>query len=142
MKRFLMLVFLFAVAAAALGYWRGWFIVNKNGNFNVQVDTAKFNKDREAFSKSVGAKAKEMKNQVASLWEKSERLTGDEKVQMQKELGELKQKHDRLEQQIKELEDAGHEKFEGIKKDLAKTLEEVEKQTQELTKKLEKGQEK
>jgi hypothetical protein len=29
----------------------------------------------------------------------------------QKELGELKNKHDRLEQQIKELEDAGQDRF-------------------------------
>jgi len=142
MKRLLVFVLLLAVAAAAIGYWRGWLILTKDGKVNVQVDPVKFKLDREAFSKSVGAKATAMKNQVASLWEKSEGLTGDEKAVVQKELGELKQKHDRLEQQIKELNDAGHEKFESIKQDLAKTLEEVEKKTEELTKKLEKGKEK
>ena len=57
-------------------------------------------------------------------------------------LAELEKKHDRLEQQIKELEDAGQDRFESIKQDLSKTLEEVEKKIEELTKKLEKGKDK
>ena len=51
-------------------------------------------------------------------------------------------KHDRLEQQFKEIEDAGQGRFESIKQDLSKSLEEVEKKIEELTKKLEKGKEK
>jgi predicted nucleic acid-binding Zn-ribbon protein len=58
---------------------------------------------------------------------------------LQEELGELKKKHDRLEQQIKELDDAGQSRFESIRQDLSKTLEEVEKKIEELTKKLENG---
>ena len=68
-----------------------------------------------------------------------EGLTGEEKAQTQKELAELKKKHGRLEQQIKALDEAGQDKFDGLKEDLAKNLEEVEKKTQELTKKLEKA---
>jgi hypothetical protein len=37
----------------------------------------------------------------------------------------LKPKEDRLEQQIKELDDAGQDRFESIRQDLSKTLEEV-----------------
>jgi len=54
----------------------------------------------------------------------------------------LKEKHDRLELQIKELDDAGQDRFESIKQDLSKALEEVEKKIEELTKNVEKGKEK
>lgn len=142
MKRFVVFVLVLVVVIGALSYWRGWFSVTKEGKVDVQVDRAKFNQDKEAFGKTVGAKAKAMKEQVASLMKKSEGLTGDDKAHTQKELGELKSKHDRLEQQIKELEDAGHDRFESIKQDLSKSLEEVEKKIEELTKKLDKGKDK
>ena len=142
MKKFLVLVLVLVVALGVLGYWRGWFSMSREGKVDVQVDPAKFRQDKEAFSKTVGEKATAMKEQVASLWTKSEALTGDEKAHAQKELAELKKKHDRLEQQLKELEDAGQARFESLKQDLSKSLEEVEKQTQEWMKKLEKGKDK
>ena len=84
-----------------------------------------------------------MKANVASLWKKARGLTGDDKAHVEKEVpAELQKKHDRLEQQIKELAEAGEDKFEGIKQDLSKDLEEVEKRIAELTKKLEKGKDK
>lgn len=138
-KLLLVVVLLLLVAVGALGYWRGWFSVTKEGKVDVQVDPAKFKQDRDAFSKTVGEKAKALKDQVAGLWNKSEGLTGDEKAHAQKELGELKRKHDRIEQQIKELEDAGQDRFGSIRQDLSKTLEEVERKIEELTKRLEKG---
>jgi len=139
MKKLLIVVLVLVVAAGVLGYWRGWFSVTNEGKVDVHVDSAKFNQDKEAFSKTVSEKAKAMKDHVAGLWTKSEGLTGDNKAHAQKELGELKTKHDRLELQIKELDDAGQDRFESIKQDLSKTLEEVEKKIEELTKKLEKG---
>ncbi len=132
MKKLLVVVLVLAVAVGVVGYWRGWFNFSREG---VQVDAEKFKKDREAFSKTVGEKAKVVKNKFASLWKKSEGLTGDEK----KELAELEKKHERLEKQLKELGDVGEDKFESIKQDLSKNLEEVEKKMQELTKKLDKG---
>jgi DNA-binding transcriptional MerR regulator len=57
-------------------------------------------------------------------------------------LAELEKKHDRLEKQIKKLEEAGEDKFEGIKQDLSKALEEVDQNIEELTKKLEKDKDK
>jgi len=139
MKKPLIVVLVLVVAAGVLGYARGWFSVTKEGKVDVQVDSAKFKEDREAFSKTVGEKAKALKDQVAGLWKHSEGLTGDDKAHAQKELGELNKKHDRLEQQLKDLEDAGQDRFASIKQDLSKTLEEVEKKIEELAKKLEKG---
>ena len=142
MKKLLVVVLLLAVAIGALGYWRGWFSVTKEGQVDVQVDPAKFKKDKETFSKTAGEKAKAIKAQVASLWEKSKGLTGKDKAHAEKELAELTTKHDRLEEQIKELEDSGEDKFESLKQDLSKSLEEVEKKIEELSKKLENGKDK
>ncbi len=142
MKRLVVVVLVLVVAVGALGYWRGWFSVTKEGNFDVQGDPAKFKEDKEAFSKTAGEKAKALKEQVANLWKKTEGLTGDDKTQARKELSELEKKHERLEKQLKELEEAGQDKFADIKKDLSKSLEEVQKKMDELTKKLEKEKDK
>jgi len=142
MKKLLVVVLVLLVGGAALGYWRGWFSVTKEGKVDVQVDSAKFKQDKEAFSKTAGEKAKALKDQVASLWKKSEGLTGDDKAHAEKELAELEKKHERLEQQLKELEGAGQDKFESIKQDLSKSLDDVEKKIGELTKKLDKGKDK
>ncbi len=142
MKKFLIVVLVLIVAVGALGYWRGWFTVTKDGKVDVQVDQAKLKQDKEAFSKTAGEKTKSLKEQVAGLWKKSEGLTGDDKAQAQKELDELTKKHERLEQQIRELDDAGPDRFESIEQDLAKNLDEVEKKIEELTKKMEKGKDK
>lgn len=142
MKKLLLVLLILVVAAGAVGYWRGWFNVTTDGKVGVQVDPAKFKLDKEAFSKSVGEKTKAMKDQVANLWKTSEGLAGDERAHAQKELGELNKKHERLEQQIKELEGAGQDRFESIKQDLTKALEEVERKTRELTTKLDRTKEK
>ena len=63
--------------------------MTKEGQVDVHIDSAKFKEDKEAFSKSVGEKAKAMKDQVAGLWKKSEGLTGDDKTHAQAELGAL-----------------------------------------------------
>lgn len=140
MRKLLVVVLVLVVAVGALGYWRGWFGLTKEGQVDVQVDPAKFKQDKEAFSKTVVEKAKATKDQIASLWKNAEGLSGDERAHAQEELGELEKKHDRLEEQIKELDDAGEGRFESIRQDLSKTLEEVEKKIEELTTKLEKGQ--
>jgi chromosome segregation ATPase len=142
MKNVLVFVLVVVVAVGALGYWRGWFTVTKEGKVDVQVDPTKFKQDKEAFSKSVGEKTKAAKDQIAGLWKKSEGLKGDDKARAEKELAELEKKHERLEKQLKEFEDAGQGRFESIRQDLSKNLEEVERKIDELTKKLEKGKDK
>jgi TolA-binding protein len=139
MLRLLVVILVLLVAVGALGYWRGWYSLTEEGNVDVQVDREKVEEDSEAFSKAVGEKATLIKDQVVSLWEKTEGLTGDDKAQVQKELGELEKQHDRLVQQIRELEDASPDRFESIKQDLSETLDDVEKKTEELTEKLDKG---
>lgn len=142
MKKFLIFILVLAVAVGALGYWRGWFSVKTDGNIDLQVDGAKVKQDKEAFSKSAGEKSKTLKDQLGGLWKKSEGLSGDDKAQTEKELGELTKKQARLEQQIKELDDASSDKFETIKQDLSDELAEVEKRIEELARKLEKGKDK
>jgi len=142
MKNLLVIVLVLLVGIAALGYWRGWFGVTKEGQVGVQVDAAKFKQDKDAFSKTVGEKAKAMKHQVASLLEKSKLLKGDAKAHAETELAELNKKHDRLEKQINEFESAGQGQFETLKQDLSRALEEVEKRIAVLTSKMEKGHDK
>jgi TolA-binding protein len=139
MKKLLVIVVSLLVAVAALGEWRGWFSMTKDGKVAVQVDQAKFKEDHEAFSKTVGEKAKTLKDQVSKLWKNTEGLTGDDKAHAEKELAELEKKHERLEKQLKELENAGPDKFETIKQDLSKNIEEVEKKIEEATPKLAKA---
>jgi TolA-binding protein len=141
-KKLLISLLVVVVAVGVLGYWRGWFSVTKEGNVAVQVDSTKLKQDKDEFGKTVGEKAKVMKDQVANLWKKTEGLTGDDKAHAKQELAELEKKHERLEKQIKDLEDSGQDKFESIKQDLSKNLEEVEKKIEELTKKLDKGKDK
>jgi len=142
MRKLLLFVVVLAAAAGALGYWRGWFSLTNEGTVDVKVDADKFKHDKDAFSKSFGEKVQATKDKIASLRKKSEGLTNDGKALAQQELGELEAQHDRLEQQIKELDDAGQGRFESIRQDLSKTLDEVEKKIEELTKKLEQGKDK
>ncbi len=142
MKKLLVVVLALVVGVAALGYWRGWFSVPSAGSPDVQVDPSKFKRDRDAFSNTVGEKTKALKGRIAGLWTKTEGLAGDEKAQAKKELAELEKKHERLEKQLKELESAEGDKFESIKQDLSKSLEDVEKKIEELTQRLAKGKDK
>jgi hypothetical protein len=139
MKKLLIFVLVLIVAVGILGYWRGWFSVSNQG---VQTDADKFKQDKEAFGKSAGEKAMALKDQVAGLWKKTEGLTGDDKAHTEKELAELGKKHERLEKQLKELADAGQDRFESIRQDITSALEEVDQRIAELTKKLEKAKDK
>lgn len=132
MYRIFVIALVLLVAIGAVGYSRGWFKVTNEGQVEVQVDQEKVQDDKESFSKAVSEKAQDLKDQVATLWEESEGLTGDDKTQAQKELSDLKEKRDRLESQIQELEDASGDRFESIKEDLSNNLEDVKKNIVEL----------
>jgi predicted nucleic acid-binding Zn-ribbon protein len=142
MKKLLVVVLVLLVGVAALGSWRGWFSVTKEGTVDVQGDPAKFKQDKEAFTKTVGENTKALKSKIASLWKNTEGLKGDDKAHAEKELTELEKKHERIEKQLKELEVASSEKFESIKQDLSKTLKDVEQKIEELTQKLAKEKDK
>lgn len=135
MKRLLVFIVIVLIGVGILGYSRGWFDVSKEGG--VAVDRDKFEKDKTAFNQMVSEKAKAMKDAISNLWKKS-KLSDADKASAEKELKELEAKHDRLEAQLKELQQAGEQGFQTLKADLTKALEEVERRTEELTKKLQK----
>jgi peptidoglycan hydrolase CwlO-like protein len=143
MRKVLVVILVVVVGVAALGYYQGWFsVTDKDGKGSVHTDPEKFKKDKESFTKTVDEKAKALKNKIAGLMSKSDSLTGDDKAQTQTELKKLEEKRDRLERQIKELDDAGADRFETIKQDLSKDLDEVDGKIEELSKKLPKGSDK
>ncbi|OWK39798.1 hypothetical protein [Fimbriiglobus ruber] len=142
MKKILIVVLVLLVGVAALGYWRGWYSVTKGGDTDVRVVPAKFEQDREAFGQSVGEKTKALKDRIAGLWTKVEGRSGDEKARAKKELVELEQKHERLEKQLQELQSADADKYETLKRDLERTIEEVEVKIDEQTQKLATGKDK
>jgi len=135
MKKLVIFLLVVVVVVGGVGYWRGWFGVDPNAG--LKGNPEKFKKDRDELSKTFSAKAKAMKESLAKLLKKSEGLLGEEKTSAKKELQELEAKHEKLVSQIKELEEAGEDKFADIKQDLAKKLEDVEKKMDTLTKKLE-----
>lgn len=135
MKRLLVFLVIVAVGVGILGYSRGWFGMTKEGN--VAVDREQFEKDKTAFNKMISEKARSIKESVSNWWKKSN-LSGADKASAQKELDELQKKHDSLEAQLKELEEAGEQKFEKLRQSLTTELAEVEKRSAELMKKLEK----
>ncbi len=141
-KKLIVAVLVLIILVGGVGYWREWFVLTKDGNAGVQVDSGKFKDDREAFGKAFGEKAKALKVKVAGLWKTHEGQTPAERAKIQKELDELTKKHERLEEQIKELNEAGPEKFESTKRDLGESLDDVEKKIEELTKKIDKGSDK
>ena len=51
-------------------------------------------------------------------------------------------KAEMIEQQMKELNDAGQDRFASLKEDLTKSLHEVDSKIQEMSKKLDKGKDK
>lgn len=137
MKRLLIFIVVVLVAVGALGYYRGWFTVDKEAH-QVHVDADKFKKDRDEFTKAVSERAKKMKDAVAGLWSKSKGLTDADKTGAEKELKALEEKHDRIEQQLKELERTGEQNFQGLQEDLNKALTDIETRIGDLTKKLHK----
>lgn len=137
MRNLLLFVVVVALIVGVVGYNRGWFHVGPEGGMDVQVDAAKFKQDREAISKTVSEKVKAMKVQVAGLFKKTEALPADAKADAQKELVALEKEHDRLEQQLRELDEAGKDRFVSVREDLTKNLAAVEQKIADWSKKLE-----
>ncbi|MBX9679777.1 MAG: hypothetical protein K2X38_13525 [Gemmataceae bacterium] len=137
MKRFLLFVVVVALIVGVIGYNRGWFHIGPEGAMDVQMDAAKFKQDREAISKTVGEKVNILKTQMAGLFKKTEVLPSDAKADAQKELVALEKEHDRLEQQLRELDEAGKDRFVTVREDLNKNIAAVEQKIADWSKKLE-----
>ena len=137
MKNLAVIILVLLVAVGILGYYQGWFTVTKkDGKVNVQVDKDKFRSDRDTFERKASEKIKAMKDSIAGLSKKSEALKGDEKERVQTEIHELEKTRDKLETQIRDLSDAAEPRFDSIKQDLTKQLDEVDRKIAELTKKI------
>jgi len=100
------------------------------------VVSEKFEKDKTAFNQMVSEKAKAVKESLSNLWKKTG--TSADKASAEKKLIELEKKHENLETRLRDLQEAGEQRFETLKAALTRELEEVERRTAELTKKLEK----
>ena len=130
MRTLATIIVVLLIAFGIVGYFEGWFTVaNTDGKTNLQFDRDKFQTD-------VSEQTRRVKNSIAGLWKKSEKLKGDEKEHVQAELKDLEAERDKLEKQIKDLGAAAQPKFESIKQDLSARLADVEKKIADLNKKL------
>src|SRR5258708_2168506 len=108
MKNLLIVVLVLVVAAIGLAYWQGWFDPKRgdDGKINLNINKKKFSEDMAKFKKDVGDQAKAAKEKLANLREKAKSHTGADKEKLVKEIEELQADHDKLEVQIKAVEDA------------------------------------
>lgn len=131
MKALLAVVALLVVAVVGVGFWQGWFSIQTTkedgkAHANLTVDKEKFKQDKDKLKAKAAEKYKALKDKVASLREKSKGLSGEEKAKADKEIEDLSKRHDALEAKMKELDEAGEEKFEGVKQGLAGELDDHE----------------
>jgi hypothetical protein len=123
MKNLLVLIVVVVIAGVGIAFWRGWFTFEtkkEDGKVHIDltVNKEKFKQDKEKLKETATAKSKEMKDKLASLRDKSKGLSGQEKAKADKEIEELSKKHESLDAKIKELENAGEDKFEQLKKSI------------------------
>jgi hypothetical protein len=137
MKNLIVFIVLVLVAVGVVGYWRGWFKVQtEDGKVSLAVDKEKFRLDKDKFMTKAQEETRSIKESLSHLFTKSENLPVDEKNQVQKELTELKKKHERLEEQLRELQQAGQDRFPTLRDDVRKQLDETDRRISELKNKL------
>ena len=118
-----------AIAVVAVGFWRDWFTVEttkEDGKTHVDltVNKEKFKQDKEKLKAQAAEKSRAMKEKIAGLREKSKGLSGEEKAKADKEIDELSKKHESLEGKLKDLDEAGEDKFEELKRGITSAIEE------------------
>jgi hypothetical protein len=128
-KKLVALIVVLVIAGVAVAFWRGWFAFETSkddGKVHVDltVNKEKFKQDKEKLKEKVAEKSKAMKDKLAGLREKAKGLSGEEKARADKEIGDLSRKHESLEAKIKDLDEAGEEKFEELKKSITGAIEE------------------
>jgi len=128
-KKLLALIVVLVIAGVAVAFWRGWFTFETSkddGKVHVDltVDKEKFKEDRAKLKEKAAEKSKAMKEKLAGLREKAKGLSAEEKGKADKEIEELSRKHEALEAKLKDLDEAGEEKWEELKKSIAGALEE------------------
>jgi hypothetical protein len=133
MKTVLAVVAVLAIAVVAIGFWQGWFSFQtskEDGKVHVDlsVNKDKFKQDKEKLRAKATDKTRAIKQKIASLREKSKGLKGDDKARADKEIEALSRKHDALKAKLDDLEGAGEDKFDELKKSITSTMEEKEEE--------------
>jgi hypothetical protein len=129
MKKVLAVLAVVVVVLAVVGFWRGWFTVETSKedgkvHADLTVNKDKFKQDKAKLKAKAAEKSKALKEQLAGLREKAKGLSGEEKAKADKEIDDLSKKHEGLEAHLKDLEEAGEEKFEHLKKSITSMIEE------------------
>jgi hypothetical protein len=129
MKAFVAVIVVLAVAVVGVGFWQGWFSFKTTtdsgkSHIDLTVNKDKFKQDKEKLKTEISAKFQALKDKLAGLRKNSEGLTGDEKAKADKEIEELKKKHDAVETHLKNLDEATEDKFEDVKKNINSLFDE------------------
>jgi hypothetical protein len=129
MRKLVTVLVVLAVAIVAVAYWRGWFTAevtkeDGKGHIDLGVNKEKFKQDKEKLKAAAAAKAKALEDKLAGLREKSQGLSGEEKAKADKETEDLSKKHESLKAKLKDLEEAGEDKFEELNKGITGMIEE------------------
>jgi uncharacterized protein HemX len=129
MKKVLLGAVVVIAALIAVGYWQGWFKVQKgdDGMPHLVVDKEKYKQDKEKLKKLAGTKSQALKEKLARLREKAKDLKGDARTKADKEIDELTKKHEALDAKLKDLDKVEDDKFEELSKDLNGTLDQLDK---------------
>jgi hypothetical protein len=105
-KQLLALLVVAAIALGGVGWYRGWFTVEKNpegkGRPEITVNKGKIEEDKEAVKKVWAEKTKALKERLAALRDKSKDLKGEKKAKADKEIDELTKEHDALDKEQEE----------------------------------------
>jgi hypothetical protein len=133
MKNVLIGLVVLIIVVCGLAYWRGWFEPEKQDkggetHLGVKVNKDKFKQDKEKFKQEFKVGMKAVQDRLAHLRGKHKDATGDDKAKAEKEIEELTKKHDALDAKAKEIEEATEEKFDALKQDVTKALEEAKKE--------------
>jgi hypothetical protein len=129
MKTLLAVLVVLVLAVGGVAYWRGWFTVEAkhegdSTHVDVKLNKEKFKQDKEKLQAEAAQTSKALKDKLAGLREKSRGLSGEDKAKADKEIDEMSRKHESLEAKLKDLEEAGEDKFEELKKSITGAIEE------------------
>jgi hypothetical protein len=131
MKNLIIAIVLIAAIVAGLGFWQGWFTVDKSKtddgktHLSIGAHKDKFNKDKQVFKEAAAKKFQAIKDKLASLRDKAKGLKGDAKAKADKDIDDLAKKHDAVEAKMKRIDNEAEETFDDARKDVDKALDDL-----------------
>lgn len=90
---------------------------------------------REHYQEQIEAQIKEWATKLKEMNAKAQKASGDVKAKMLKEIAEMRDRMDKLQQKLTELKSAGAEKWESLKASAEKGKEDLKKRWDSLKKK-------